>query len=187
MSTLKKWHEGHPAYAKFIAFNFLCFPVISWVMLLLSVWYINNRAPQPRMKRISAVFEGKNKKKILALKHSLQNEFALSLTFVMFAIILSSIATYFAHTTSSTYNDEIGRYYRYKNTAENFKFLYSIVHVVLAQDILIAVMMPLIFLMYPILQYILYSAKKFFCENDAINCLTTAANEQNNCDYRVSQ
>ena len=110
--------------------------------------YINERAPEPRMRKIGKIFEEENHDKIWALKCQLQTEFTLSLIFVLFSVGLSSAATVFANHFGGELNIEIERYYSYTNTTTELKLMHSLVHTLLIQDFLVLFVMVILILRY---------------------------------------
>ena len=129
VETLAEWHRGHTYYSAYIVFNFFMFPVISWVILLFIFWYLISSGPEARMEKIKASLESYNCKKIDEVKFRLQNEFTMSLIFVMFSLSLSSAAFVFLGKTDSVLHSEVGKYFSF-NAKEEFSRIYSLAIVV---------------------------------------------------------
>ena len=136
--TLKRWHKENKTYSAYILSNFIAFPLLSAMILLIVFIYINDCGPNSRVDKIRKILKGGNKKKILATKFQLQNEFTLSLTFVLLSVSLSCVAMAFGQQTNSRVHKEVDRYFGFDSKVWQFSAIYSILVVVLIQDILFA-------------------------------------------------
>ena len=132
VETLRKWHKDHSSYSAYVVFNFVVFPVISWVILLFIFWYLNSGGPEARVEKIKARLESNNSKKIDKTKFGLQNEFTLSLMFVMFSSFLSVAAGFFLGKTDSRLS-----HYKLHNVIKEFSRVYSIAIIVIIQDLVV--------------------------------------------------
>ena len=139
--TLKDWHEQHKTYSAYVLFNFITFPLLSVVILLIVYIYLNDCGPNPRVSKIEKILKGDNKKKILATKFQLQNEFTLSLTFVLLSVSLLCVAMTFGEQTDSRVHKEVEKYFGFHSGVPEFSAIYSILAVVLVQDSFIFIVM----------------------------------------------
>lgn len=130
--SLKEWHTNHTSRSAFILFNFIAFPIFSWLVLLLVIIYINTCAPEPRMKKVKSILKGNHKPKIWACKLQLQNEFTLSLTSVLFSTCLASSAVIFGFKTENHIHHEVG-----EDVAIEFQRIFSLGYVLLILDTII--------------------------------------------------
>ena len=139
---MTNWHTNHTSYSGYILSNFIAFPIISWVILFLVILYFNSFAPEPRMKKVKSVLESSNKVKIWACKLSLQNEFTLSLIFVLFSTSLASSAVAFACNTENRVNPEVRKYFAdNSNVPIQFRHIFSLGYVVLGLDVVVLAIM----------------------------------------------
>ena len=134
---MEDWHSSHTTYSQFVVANFICFPIFSWVFLLLLFVYINHRAPDSRISRLKAIFRRKNNKMILSYKLRLQDEFTLSSFLVLLAVSLSAVALHNARNTAQVLNEEIGKYFDATSKVQGFRNMYSLVIITLIEDVAI--------------------------------------------------
>lgn len=132
ITTWKQWHKDHDINVKFIFSYFLAFPVISWIILWFVLVYINDRAPDSRMKELRVQAEKKND----SLKYQFQNEFTLSLISVCAIFILSCIALNATINTEEKSNSEIAKYYSCKYD-KNLCLMWVLPFVLFVEDTII--------------------------------------------------
>ena len=137
VKTLKKWHSNHTSYSRFILANFVVFPLMTWVIVLLFFGYINHFASESRRDKIKVLFKRRHKKIIFAYVLGLQDEFILSLVFVVLALCLSSTAMYNATNITNELNKEIAKYFNISSDVEGLRNMYSLVIVTLTLDIIV--------------------------------------------------
>jgi competence protein ComGC len=90
--SINDWHTSHSTQSGYILFNFIIFPIFTWLALLVVFMYINTCAQEPRWKKLESIIEGNDEAKAWACKHQLQNEFTLSLMLVVLSTILAAVA-----------------------------------------------------------------------------------------------
>ena len=136
--TLESWHTNHTSYSGFILFDFIAFPIFSWLILLLGFIYINTCAPEPRSKKIKSILESNYKAETWACKLQLQNEFTMSLTFVLFSTSLASAAVTFEYKTESYVHEEVNKYFTHNiDVAIEFQRIFYLGIVLLILDAII--------------------------------------------------
>ena len=146
VDTLTKYHQDHSSYSGYIFFNFLCFPVISWIILVYIFYYINSSSPEPRIAEIRATLKGNNANKISECKFRLQDDLILSLTFVVYSVCLSSVAVSFSVTKV---HEETKKYFSYgSDVPVNLKLIYALAHILVGQDAIILISMVSIIIAY---------------------------------------
>lgn len=129
MDTWKQWHEESTVSVIIIFVDFVFFPLIFWLILLLVFLYINDSSPTSRMKAMAKIFAENNKLKVKEHKFHLQNEFTMSVVFVLMAIVLSTLAVSAAFTQTT---DKIAKYYSCENP--KFCLMYLLPYFLLGQD-----------------------------------------------------
>ena len=159
LSTLKEWHSNHTPYSRFIVANFVVFPLMSWVFLLLLFVYINHFASESRRDKVISLSKRKDKQIAYALR--LQDEFILSLFFVALASLLSTMAMIKALHFESELSKEIAKYFSGTSDVEGFRNMYALVIVTLTLDIFIAVVMTFSILAIISINLFLYCKKKY--------------------------
>ena len=140
VDSLKKWHENHRANSIYTFSTFLAFPVVSWVFLLVAFLYINKYQPEPRVRKLISILKGGDHRRSWECKLELQNQFTLSLIFVLFSVALTLSAVSFANLSQKNIHSKIDEYYSNK-AGESFWYVYAIVYVLLAQDSFILIAM----------------------------------------------
>ena len=101
---------------------------------------MNKYQPEPRIRKLKSILKGGDHKKSWQCKLQLQNEFTLSLIFVLFSVSLSLSAVSFANMSQKNLHAEIGKYYSDK-AGEHLWYIYSIVYILIAQDTFILLAM----------------------------------------------
>ena len=101
---------------------------------------MNKYQPEPRIRKLKSILKGGDHKKSWQYKLQLQNEFTLSLIFVLFSVSLSLSAVSFANMSQKNMHAEIGKYYSDK-AGEHLWYIYSIVYILIAQDTFILLAM----------------------------------------------
>lgn len=138
--SLKDWHTDHESYSGYILFNFVAFPIFSWLFLILLILYINTCALQPRIKKFNSILEENNQAKAWACKLHLQNEFTLSFIVVLFAFSLAVAAVVFGEKTESQLHNEVGQYFNL-HAQLGFQRMFSLGYVLVILDALILLTM----------------------------------------------
>ena len=116
--TIKSWiTDGSTKYSSTYTFSvFLVSPLISYVLIAIAVCYYNHLAENCRITRIKEKLDSKMEAIIANCKYDLQNEYLLSLLFVIYALVLSCCGMGFTDYTNKILNEEyVTKYYKFQN------------------------------------------------------------------------
>jgi hypothetical protein len=140
--SIKERHTSKSTASGYILFNFIIFPIFTWLVLLVVFMYINTCAQEPRLKKLKSILEGNDEDKTLVCKHQLQNEFTLSLMFVLLSTSLAAAAVIVGVRDDTSEDKYVSDFYTNKQEEPiQFRRIFALGYVVLILDFLILVAM----------------------------------------------